>query len=63
MKAKGITVDTVLHVDDSFLEYSRLPGTARDWLPHLKTDQAKRMMLSLSDFYMQQRYRQWQRIA
>ena len=61
--AKGITVDTVLHVSDSFLEYVPLPGTARDFVPHLKTDQAKKMMHSLSDFYMQQRYRQWERIA
>ncbi|MCJ1234855.1 hypothetical protein MMC14_002818 [Varicellaria rhodocarpa] len=61
--AKGITVDTIWHIGDSFLEYVPLPGTARDWQPHLKTDQAKKMAKSLADFLMQQRYRQWERMA
>jgi hypothetical protein len=60
---KGVTVDKVLHVSDSFLEYVPVPGTTRDWLPQLRTDQAKKMMLSISDFFMQQRYRQWEIIS
>ena len=63
LNAKGFTVDTVLHVGDSFLEYVPLPGTVRDHVPHLRTDQAKRAILSLNDFYMQQRFRQWECIA
>lgn len=63
LNAKGITVDTVLHIGDSFLEYVPLPGTVRDFVPHLRTDQAKRAILSLNDFYMQQRFRQWESIA
>ena len=59
LNAKGITVDTVLHTGDSFLEYVPL----RDFVPHLRTDQAKRAILSLNDFYMQQRFRQWESIG
>lgn len=61
--ARGIAVDRILHVSDSFLEYVPLPGTARDWMPHLKTEQAKKMMHTISDFMMQQRFRQWERMA
>lgn len=61
--AKGITIDTILHVSDSFLEYTPFPGTARDMVPHLRTEQAKRITLSLSDFFAQQRFRQWERMA
>ena len=63
LTASSVTIDTIHHVGDSFLKYVPLPGTARDWYPHLKTDLAKEMMHNASDFLMQQRYRQWERIA
>ena len=63
LTARGIKVDTILHVSDSFLEYVPLPGTALDWMPHLKTEQANKLILSFSDFFMQQRFRQWETMA
>ncbi|OCK73367.1 HET-domain-containing protein [Lepidopterella palustris CBS 459.81] len=63
LRVKGIAVDTVLHIGDSFLEYVPLPGTAQDWYPYLKTEAAKKLLHSATDFLMQQRYRQWERIA
>jgi hypothetical protein len=58
----GFVFDTVDHVSDSFLEYVPLPGTVLSW-SSLKTERGKRLAQSLSDFYLLQRWRQWDKLA
>jgi Heterokaryon incompatibility protein (HET) len=62
LNAVGFVFDTVDHVSDSFLEYVPLPGTVLSWST-FKTERARRLAQSLSDFYLLQRWRQWDKLA